>query len=318
MQGSRPRGATVRAFVVAGFISIPWGMSSAAGITREKLLVGGIEREYLVSAAKSDRPRPTVLVLHGSLLTADVMVPVMGFEPVAERERLVAVYPNAVAGEWNDASAEAAQLGAGSYDDTGFLRALVAHLVRTSVSDRGRVYVMGYSNGGVMAFRLACETDGIFAAAAAIAATLPVELARSCRPPSPMPMLIMNGTADPLSPFDGGKLPLSGGRALSTDATIGFLRKVNGCTEAVKLAELPHADPNADSRVTVANWTTCSSRAPVVLYRIEGGGHRVPSLAPGVPLVETLVGRLNHDFEAAEAIWNFFKNKRSTGHRAQR
>jgi polyhydroxybutyrate depolymerase len=201
MQGSRPRGATVRAFVVAGFISIPWGVSSAAGITREKLLVGGIEREYLVSAAKSDRPRPTVLVLHGSLLNGDVMVPVMGFEPLVEREGLVVIYPNAVAGEWNDGSAESVQWGAGSYDDAGFLRALVAHLVRTSFSDRARVYVTGYSNGGVMAFRLTCETDGIFAAAAAIAATLPFELARSCRPPRPMPMLIMNGTADPLVPF---------------------------------------------------------------------------------------------------------------------
>ena len=121
-----------------------------------------------------------------------------------------------------------------------------------------------------------------------------------------------------LVPFDGGKLPLSGSQALSTEATIGFLRKVNGCTEAVKRDELPRADPNDASRVTVAKWTTCSSRAPVVLYRIEGGGHRVPSRTPGVPLVESLVGRLNHDFEAAEAIWSFFKSKRSTGHRAQR
>jgi polyhydroxybutyrate depolymerase len=93
---------------------------------------------------------------------------------------------------------------------------------------------------------------------------------------------------------------------------------VNGCKEAVKLDELPHADPNDDSRVTVAKWTTCSSRAPVVLYRIEGGGHRVPSVAPGVPLVEALVGRLNRDFEAAEAVWSFFKDKRSTGRRVQR
>jgi len=318
MQGSRPRGATVRAFVVAGFISIPWGASSAAGITREKLLVGGIEREYLVSAAKSDRPRPTVLVLHGSLLNADVMVPVMGFEPILVREGLVAVYPSAVAGEWNDGSAESVNWGAASNDDVGFLRALVAHLVRTGVSDRGRVYVTGYSNGGVMAFRLMCETDGVFAAAAAIAATLPSELASSCRPVRPMPMLIMNGTADPLAPFDGGDLPLSGGRALSTEATISFLRKVNGCREAVKLDELPDVDPNDGSRVTVANWTTCSSGAPVVLYRIKGGGHRVPSLRPGVPFVEPLVGSLNHDFEAAEAIWSFFKDKIRSADRAQR
>jgi polyhydroxybutyrate depolymerase len=312
MQGFRSRRATIRAFVAAGIISVAWGGSPAAEIVREKLLVGGIEREYLVSAVKSDRPRPTVVVLHGSLLTADVMVSVMGFEPVAERERVVAVYPNAVAGEWNDASAEAARFGASSYDDVGFLRALVAHLVRAGVSDRTRVYVTGFSNGGVMVFRLTCETDGIFAAAAAIAATLPDELAR-CRPPKPMPMLIMNGTADPLAPFDGGKQPLSGGQALSTDATISFMRKVNGCTDAVKRVDLPDADPNDDTRVTVASWTTCSSRAPVVLYRIAGGGHRVPSLAPGVPLVEPLVGKLNRDFDAAEAIWSFFKDKRLTG-----
>jgi polyhydroxybutyrate depolymerase len=312
-QEFRGRRATCRAFVIAAFISIPWGASSAAGITSEKLFVGGIEREYLVSAAKSDRPRPTVLVLHGSLLNGDVMVPVMGFEPIVEREGLVAVYPNAVAREWNDSSAESTYMGAGANDDVGFLRALVAHLVRTGVSDRGRVYVTGYSNGGVMAFRLTCETDGVFAAAAAIAATLPEELAGNCRPARPMPMLIMNGTADPLVPFDGGELPLSG-RALSTEATTGFLRKVNGCSEAVKLDELPDVDPNDGSRVTVAKWTTCSSGAPVVLYRIKGGGHRVPSLGPGVPFVESLVGRLNHDFEAAEVIWSFFKDKkRSAG-----
>jgi poly(3-hydroxybutyrate) depolymerase len=48
----------------------------------------------------------------------------------------------------------------------------------------------------------------------------------------------------------------------------------------------------------------------VVLYRIEGGGHRIPSRDEGVPVVDVLLGRANHDFDAAEAVWSFFKDKK--------
>jgi polyhydroxybutyrate depolymerase len=122
----------------------------------------------------------------------------------------------------------------------------------------------------------------------------------------------MNGTADPFVPFEGGEVVLRGGVVLSTDQTIGFLRKVNGCGNAARLAELPDIDHNDGSNVVITSWTNCASAAPVVLYRIEGGGHRIPNPDAGVSVLDVVLGQMNHDFDAAEAIWSFFKSSERT------
>jgi polyhydroxybutyrate depolymerase len=309
MKKSIWHGTIIRALAVFAFASVPLASLRAAETKVEQLTFGGFERKYVVSAPASRRPRPTVLVLHGSMANAQMASLGMGFEPLVNREELVAVYPNAVAGQWNDGRPAAAAWGGRSRDDVAFLRALVAHLVRTGVSDPQRVYVTGFSNGGMMALRLMCEAAEVFAAAAVIAAPLPAELAGGCKPARPTPTLVMNGTADPLVPFGGGEVAFGGGRVLSTDDTIRFLRKVNGCADSVKLDRLPDVDRNDGSSVVIASWTNCSSFAPVVLYRIEGGGHRIPSRGQGVPFVEIMLGKLNHDFDAAEVIWSFFKDR---------
>jgi polyhydroxybutyrate depolymerase len=303
-------GKTIRALAVFAFASIPFASLRAAETQVQRLSFGGFEREYVVSAPTSRRPRPTVLVLHGSMLNAQMALKSTGFEPLVDREGLVAVYPSAVAGQWNDGRAAAAAWGGRARDDVAFLRALVAHLVRTGVSDPQRVYVTGFSNGGMMAFRLMCEATELFAAAAPIAAPLPAELAGGCKPARPTPMLVMSGTADPFMPYGGGEIAFGSGRVLSINETVRFLRNVNGCTDSVKLDRLPDVDRNDGSNVIIESWTNCSSAAPVVLYRIEGGGHRIPRRrAEGVPFVDVLLGKLNHDFEAAEAIWSFFKDR---------
>ena len=120
---------------------------------------------------------------------------------------------------------------------------------------------------------------------------------------------MINGTADPLVPFRGSSISLAGVRVPSNDETIRFIRKVNGCSEAARLDKLPHSDSEDGSNVVIASWTTCSSAAPVVLYRVEGGGHRIPSRSEGVPFLDVVLGKLNHDFETADVIWSFFKDR---------
>jgi polyhydroxybutyrate depolymerase len=308
------RGATIviiRALAMLAFAGIPFAASSLAAETKvQQLSFGGYEREYVLSVPKSRRPLPTVIALHGSLLNAQIMIMSMGLEPLVDREGLAAVYPNAVLGQWNDGRPAAAKWAGRRVDDVAFMRRLVAHLVHTGVSDPQRVYVTGFSNGGMMALRLMCEAPELIAAAAPISATLAADFAGGCKPARPTPMLLMNGTADPLVPYGGGEVAFGGGRVLSTNATIRFVRKTNGCADGVTLNRLPDVDRNDGSRVIIASWTNCTSAAPVVLYRIEGGGHRIPSRDEGVPVVDILLGRLNRDFDAAEAIWSFFKDKK--------
>jgi polyhydroxybutyrate depolymerase len=310
MRKSIWHGTTIRALAVFAFASIPLASLLAAETKVQQLSFGGYEREYVLSAPTSRRPLPTVLALHGSLLNAQIMIISMGLEPLVDRKGLVAVYPNAVLGQWNDGRRAAAAWAGRRVDDVAFIRKLIAHLVRTGVSDPQRVYVAGFSNGGTMALRLMCEAPELVTAAASIAASLPVELADGCKAPRPTPMLVMNGTADPLVPYGGGELAFGGGRVLSTNETMRFLRKVNGCADSANLNRLPDRNRNDGSNVVVVSWTNCSSGAPVVLYRIEGGGHRIPSRDEGVPVVDVLLGRANHDFDAAEAVWSFFKDKK--------
>src|SRR5271165_1677682 len=186
MQNSIRHGIMIRALAVLAFASIPLACLRAKETKVEQLSVGGFERTYRVSRPSSRGPRPTILVLHGSMANAQMAAFGMGFEALVEREQLVAVYPDAVAGQWNDGHAPSAAWGGKPRDDVEFLRALVVHLVRTGVSDPHRIYVTGFSSGGMMAFRLMCETPENFAAIAPIAATLPAELVPSCKPaPTP-------------------------------------------------------------------------------------------------------------------------------------
>jgi len=301
-------GIVVRALAGCALASIACASLQASEMQVQRLASGGHMRDYIVSTPTPHHPRPTVLVLHGSLLNAQVTVRAMGFEPLVARGDLVAVYPNAIASQWNDGRPMVAAWN-GGVNDVAFLRALVAHLVRAGISDPRRIYVAGYSNGGMMGLRLICEAPELIAAVAGIGAAFPVELAQACKAPKPTATLIMNGTADPLVPYAGGALAFGEGYVVSTNATMRFMRRVNGCADTASVDRLPDLDPTDGSRVVVTSWTECASGAPVVLYRIEGGGHRIPSLGAGVAMAEAILGRLNHDFEAAQAMWRFFKDK---------
>jgi polyhydroxybutyrate depolymerase len=305
------RGKVIRAFAGLGIAAMGWsGPADAAEMSIQHLSVGGLDREYILSTPSSANHRPTVIVLHGTWQSGLIMRHTTGLEPLVDSEGLVAVYPNGIATQWNDGRAAAAVWG--PRDDVAFLRALVTHLVRTGVTDPHRVYAIGFSNGGMMALRMICEATEVFAAVAIIGASLPAELYPHCRPSAPTPTLVMNGTADPFVPYQGGQVILRGGVVLSTDRTIAFLRRVNGCADTVQVTALP-AINRQDTRIVVNSWTRCSSGAPVVLYRVEGGGHRIANPDPGIAAFDVVLGRMNHDIDAAAEIWNFLKTKsRST------
>ena len=90
-------------------------------------------------------------------------------------------------------------------DDIAFLSALIEKLIADGVADARRIYVTGLSNGGAMTMSMLCARANLFAAAAAVIMNLTDGLASSCRPARPVPILVMNGTDDPLVPFNGGK-----------------------------------------------------------------------------------------------------------------
>jgi polyhydroxybutyrate depolymerase len=255
--------------------------------------------------AQRGRPLPTVVALHGGLMNGKSMRRIFGMDDLGQQDRFAVVYPDAVGRRWNDGVSGS---GDGA-DDVRFLRNLADHLVRQGVADPKRLYLIGMSNGGMMAYRVACQAPGIFAAYAAVIANMPKNVADGCRPGGGTPLIVINSTDDPVIPFEGGEVGRwARGEVLSTPETVEFWQRRNGCEGRSQEKPLPDKDNSDGSTVIARQFAECRSGAPVVLLTVQGGGHLPPGAQLGNrPLLRFMLGRANQDISAADISWKFFK-----------
>ena len=267
--------------------------------------VGALDRTYLLYAPARAAPAPPLLVVfHGSMGSpADIRVATgYEFDMLADRHGFVVVYPQGFEGNWNDcrraADYSARRLG---IDDDAFFEALVARLRRERGIDPARVFVAGLSNGAQFVFRLALEHPERIAGAAVFAASLPMRENSDCTPRgAPPPMMIVNGTADPINPFEGGNVSLFGfadrGPVLSSRGSAAWFARASGA---------------AGPATTRANGVERHSwRAPggseVVLLAVEEGGHVVPQPSYRAP---RLLGRSVTAVNGPAEAWEFFRRQ---------
>jgi polyhydroxybutyrate depolymerase len=287
-------------------------------LSLQTLQVGDVPRSYYVHRpATVHEPGllPVVLVLHGGgKADGDETAARTGYLELADRYGFIAVYPNGMDAQWNDGRGRTWRRNSGNRDadDVGFISALIDHLVASDQADPARVYVTGLSNGGMMTLRLGCELDSRLAAIAPVIANMPKAIAADCRPEGPLPVLLMNGTGDPLVPWEGGQVSVfrkERGEVLSTNATLGFWVGHNDCAAKPDVTVLPDMDPDDGSTVRVIRYSGPGNDCDVVLYAIEGGGHTFPG-SPGRNMPR-LLGNRNEDIDAAAVIWAFFSRHRN-------
>lgn len=294
---------------------LPRGPISGPNTYKEsvELTVNGFRRTYLVHVPTGYRPDtvlPLVVVIHGAFDTAEGIERLSGFSRVADREGFVVLYPNGAGilgflQHWNagHCCGKAAEDG---WDDVGFVAAAIEDVCARLAIDRDRVFMTGFSNGGMLTYRFAAERGELLAGAAPLAASIggraseDVPFWRIPEPVRPLPLLVMHGLADDDIRYEGGVSQHRGGTRtyLPVGESVQFWVGRNGCS------------PNAVSRklfgdkVLVKSWSDCQNGADVALYLIEGWGHVWPgagftaALAADDPL---------RDFDAAEIIWGFFK-----------
>ena len=285
--------------------------AASAEVQTRTIQVGGAARTYLLFLPNSPRALgsgfPLVVMLHGGGGTAEQMVRFTRFNEIAAREYFVVAYPQGLNRGWNDGRVFRGRSETDA-DDVGFIRAMVADIgERVTPLDRRRLYAAGISNGGFMSFRLACEAADLFAAVAPVTATMSADLGPRCKPTAPVSVLVINGTADPLVPYNGGHVRVMlalRGEIWSTDRTVAFWAQHNRCAAPPAIRALPDRDTSDGSHVVEADYRGCAG-APVRLLRVEGGGHTWPGGIQYLPV--TWIGPTNRDIDASEAIWNFFK-----------
>jgi len=280
-------------------------------------------RQYLVATPSGGaRPgAPLVLLFHGHMGSARNTLgqgvgpasPLSAWLPIADREGLVVAALDGARGEdgkqgWNDG--RPGSTGNPTTDDVGFARGVIQTLARTQRIDTARVYAMGMSNGSVFTFRLAQEVP--LAGIAAVCASMPGD-----HPPTaakrPVSVLMIEGTADPLMPYEGGQVHFYAklrGAVLGTEASLAYWRAVDQLPGSPRTEALPHQGRD-ETHLTRSTWGT-DPGPQVRLLRVDGGGHCEPSLAHHLGWLYTKIcGVQNHDVEAAEEAWQFFREKRA-------
>jgi polyhydroxybutyrate depolymerase len=265
------------------------------GSSEQTLTVGGIQRDYRIFVPTPvPANSPLVIMLHGGFGTAQQAEDSYGWDAEAASAHFVVAYPDGLHRAWNVGGGCCGEPGTDNVDDVAFISAVVASIESRMSIDHARVFATGISNGGMMAYRLACDTS-IFAAIGPDSATL----LGDCPNPHPVSVIHIHGLADQKVRFSGGA-----GDGYAT---------IDGPPVESVIARFERADGCASAAATTAGVVTtsiasgCADGRAVELITIAGAGHQWPGSAAS-PLREKLLGAdpPSTALDATSTIWAFF------------
>jgi polyhydroxybutyrate depolymerase len=271
----------------------------------ESITVDGRDRLFRLTLPSNyyvdSRKRPLVIGLHGAAGSALQFENDYKFSDKAEAEGFIAVYPEGVRSDgplglrfWN-AGTCCDYPYENNIDDVAFIHELIDHLVQKYAVDNSRVYAVGMSNGGMMAYRLACELPDKFAAIAVVSGSLMVD--KPCNPGSVLPILHIHSAVDTKVPFLGG-VGLKGYYFHPVDSAIAVWSALDGCTP-----ELDHEDRGL---YTFYSTHDCNAGGEVELYVTKDGGHSWP----GGSKPRAKADEPSQAIVANDVIWDFFSRYR--------
>lgn len=190
-------------------------------------------RSYILAnrAAAVEAPKPVFIWLHGLRNPDNPMRSFPKLDGLAVREGFVAVYPSAYRGSWNyvtQSGGRIEHIGEALVDDVGFLRKLLDTLIAEKIADPARVYIAGASQGGFLAYSLACEMPDRVAVIAPLLANMTEAQITACKPARIPAIAVIASPGDGNVLYDGG-LDATG-RMTSIPETMEFWRKLHGCT----------------------------------------------------------------------------------------
>ncbi|MCZ8156779.1 MAG: prolyl oligopeptidase family serine peptidase [Leptospira sp.] len=306
--------AIVSIFVIGiAFFIFRWNIFNP--LKHAKLSIGGVERKFYFHVPRNLKPMPRLIfVLHGSAMTASQMQLVTGhwFDSLADKNSdAIVVYPQGFKKYWNDCRKSfSAETSKRDLDDVEFFERMIEFFSKEYAVNLARLYVAGFSNGGHMTFRLSQERPDLFRGFAVISANLPIDENNDCaNAKKPVSILLINGTADPVNPYLGGKVivhdGIDRGHVISTQHTMRYYRNLTHCRQFTE-EDFPDLEPSDHSSAKAFSYQCPGSSHKIKLIEIQNGGHNIPNptffLWP-----RNIVGNVNEDLNVPAIIFKFFE-----------
>ncbi len=257
------------------------------GLSKHTLTVGSLERRYLLYIPQildKLQPVPLVFIFHG-YTQMDSDMTVWGFNEVADKEGFLVVYPNGVDTAWNVSVCCGGALKK-NIDEIAFIQQILADLGTHFSIDPKRIYSSGFSNGGILSYRLACEMSDTFAAIAPVEGYL---LTNPCQPKQPVSVMEVHGLDDNYNGVHWTASDVGGYAdvdAPPVEQTIATWVQLDGCAGEAQVEK--------QGKITHTTYDSCNAGTSVELDALEGGGHWWPSPEQYPAL-------------SPQGIWNFFK-----------
>lgn len=246
------------------------------GDTQFTVVSGGRERIvnlHVPTSYKPGSPAPLVMLFHGLGSNATDITRATGMREKSDAAGFILAAPEGVKFSWNAGECCGGAMEDG-VDDVAFVRDMVKALSESYCVDARRIYSTGFSNGGFLSLRLACEAADLVAAVAPVGGALGIA---TCKPSRAVPVLIIHGKAD--------------ARVVPARAEAAQKRwaGLNGCKEEAK--------PTLDRGTAhCATHPGCRDGAEVSACWVDHMAHSWPGIGPGP-----------HDLVATDALWDFFK-----------
>ena len=225
---------------------------------------------------QSGTPAPLLIALHGYTAESPYAESYFALGKVADEKGILTVYPSGTKDTngylfWN-ATPACCNFDSSAVDDEAYLNSIIDSVSKDYSVDPARVFIVGHSNGGFMAHRMACnQSDRIAAIVSLAGATF--SNPQSCKPTSPVSVLQVHGTIDAVISYTGGYLFSSA--YPSARKTIDLWGKLNECGKK-PYRVLPRLDLDrklSGPETTVLRYKGCKTGANSELWTINKGKH---------------------------------------------
>ena len=242
---------------------------------------------HIPDSYDANEPAPLLILLHGYSGSGPEENANFNLAPAADAHGFVYAYPDGTINSegrqfWNatDATCDFYRTGV---DDAGYLAGVIAEIEAELAVDAKRIYVLGYSCGGFMAYRLACEQADVVAAIVSLAGATYADPA-DCAPSEPVSVVEIHGSADDIVLYEGGNLSdwypdHSSAPYPGAETTAETWAAYDACDETptpqdAKIdVDMAITSAEGLAETTVAEWTGCAAGTTVQLWTIPDGGH---------------------------------------------
>lgn len=264
-----------------------WGSSEimAQQPVERHLQIQGVDRQYFVFDAHQQKQAPLVLVLHGG--GGNGLRMLKRWQSVAQREGLIIVAPNAEKNTWNAVGC----CGQGQQQqnaDAAFIQQVLKSTQQNYSIDPYHIYIVGFSNGGMLTYQLIAQNRTPFAAAAVVSAAM---FAWQPQPQAAMPLLVIHGVQDQVVPIDGGMSQMrfvartQAQPFLSLNQTLNIWKKTNHCQNKNLIS--------TSNTLSIWQYTVCQADLQVNILKLTGH--------------TWLEAEQANEFDTTQTIWNFLK-----------